>query len=153
MGKKKTNKSALGFKEACLEMPDKTPFSARIRDACVCGLNPVADSLRAVLCSSLLLYLSFTIGLSLCPRDIFDELLETEKNAQPLSMEVGRSVRQPLWRVKHLVPPEEQGRFWTCARHAGVTNSSGPKQETKGRNMGRSVCWTICASPGPEPHV
>ncbi|XP_061226173.1 ubiquitin carboxyl-terminal hydrolase 37 isoform X3 [Neopsephotus bourkii] len=29
-------------------------------------------------------------------RDIFDELLETEKNAQPLSMEVGRSVRQPL---------------------------------------------------------
>lgn len=96
MGKKKPNKSALGFKEACLEMPDKTPFSARIRDACVCGLNPVADSLRAVLCSSLLLYLSFTIGLSLCPRDIFDELLETEKNAQPLSMEVGRSVRQPL---------------------------------------------------------
>ena len=33
---------------------------------------------------------------SFCPRDIFDELLETEKNAQPLSMEVGRSVRQPL---------------------------------------------------------
>ncbi|XP_062482758.1 ubiquitin carboxyl-terminal hydrolase 37 [Pezoporus occidentalis] len=29
-------------------------------------------------------------------KDIFDELLETEKNAQPLSMEVGRSVRQPL---------------------------------------------------------
>lgn len=44
----------------------------------------------------LLLYLSFTIDLSLCSRDIFDELLETEKNAQPLSMEVGRSVRQPL---------------------------------------------------------
>lgn len=44
----------------------------------------------------LLLYPSFTVGLSLCSRDIFDELLETEKNAQPLSMEVGRSVRQPL---------------------------------------------------------
>uniref|UniRef100_A0A8B9G7B5 Ubiquitin carboxyl-terminal hydrolase n=1 Tax=Amazona collaria TaxID=241587 RepID=A0A8B9G7B5_9PSIT len=29
-------------------------------------------------------------------KDIFDELLETEKNAQPLSMEAGRSVRQPL---------------------------------------------------------
>uniref|UniRef100_A0A8V0ZGZ4 Ubiquitin carboxyl-terminal hydrolase n=1 Tax=Gallus gallus TaxID=9031 RepID=A0A8V0ZGZ4_CHICK len=29
-------------------------------------------------------------------KDIFDELLETEKNAQPLSMEVGRSIRQPL---------------------------------------------------------
>ncbi|KAF4796926.1 Ubiquitin carboxyl-terminal hydrolase 37 [Turdus rufiventris] len=29
-------------------------------------------------------------------KDIFDELLETEKNAQPLSLEVGRSVRQPL---------------------------------------------------------
>uniref|UniRef100_A0A8C0H2R1 Ubiquitin carboxyl-terminal hydrolase n=1 Tax=Chelonoidis abingdonii TaxID=106734 RepID=A0A8C0H2R1_CHEAB len=29
-------------------------------------------------------------------KDIFDELLETEKNTQPLSMEVGRSVRQPL---------------------------------------------------------
>ena len=25
-------KSALGFEEPCLEMPDKTPFSARIRD-------------------------------------------------------------------------------------------------------------------------
>nr|XP_048724647.1 ubiquitin carboxyl-terminal hydrolase 37 isoform X2 [Caretta caretta] len=29
-------------------------------------------------------------------KEIFDELLETEKNTQPLSMEVGRSVRQPL---------------------------------------------------------
>ncbi|XP_050772968.1 ubiquitin carboxyl-terminal hydrolase 37 isoform X2 [Gopherus flavomarginatus] len=29
-------------------------------------------------------------------KDIFDELLETEKNTQPLNMEVGRSVRQPL---------------------------------------------------------
>ncbi|XP_040417021.1 ubiquitin carboxyl-terminal hydrolase 37 isoform X2 [Cygnus olor] len=29
-------------------------------------------------------------------KDIFDELLETEKNAQPLTMEVGRSIRQPL---------------------------------------------------------
>uniref|UniRef100_A0A8D0H8J5 ubiquitinyl hydrolase 1 n=1 Tax=Sphenodon punctatus TaxID=8508 RepID=A0A8D0H8J5_SPHPU len=29
-------------------------------------------------------------------KDIFDELLETEKTAQPLSTEVGRSVRQPL---------------------------------------------------------
>lgn len=119
----------------------------------LCGWNPVADSLGAVWRSSCSLYPSLTVALPLCSRDIFDELLETEKNAQPLSMEVGRSIRQPLWGVQHLVPLEEHGGSWTCARRAGVTHSSGPNQQTNGRDTDADIFFgrTICANLGPEP--
>ncbi|XP_047576993.1 ubiquitin carboxyl-terminal hydrolase 37 isoform X2 [Lutra lutra] len=87
-------------------------------------------------------------------KEIFDELLETEKNSQALSMEVGEDHSSGLVRNRLLgrqcalripsycCPPHltSAGGEFGILLDAGATNSSGPNQKTKIAIMWNAPC-------------
>ncbi|KAI1237268.1 hypothetical protein IHE44_0014529 [Lamprotornis superbus] len=73
-------------------------------------------------------------------KDIFDELLETEKNAQPLSMEVGRSVRQPLREIIYVTSFVLQVLLFDCIFSMRLLHQC--RLERQGLSLG-VLCFTL----------